>query len=476
MNGLLDSVIGDSAIARAILRFLIGYLLVICYSRKRMKVLYFDCFSGAAGDMVLGSLIDAGVPLEEVRRALGSLAIEPDVVWTDRVARAGVMATKFCVRGENGGERQHAHRHLKSIYKLIDGSALSDSGKARAKALFDRLGEAEASIHGTTMEKVHLHEVGALDSIIDIVGSVFALEWLGAEEIVSSPLNVGSGTVKVAHGLYPVPAPATIRLLEGVPVYAGEQKAELVTPTGALIVSSYATSYGPVPPMAVKRIGYGAGTRDFGETPNVLRVLIGEADRGAAANAALYTAPVTAPLTTVVVIECEIDDMNPQIFGALMDRILAEGALDVFYTAVQMKKNRPGTLLTIIAPPAFRERLTSLVFGETTSIGVRYREMTRECLERETVMVQTALGPVRMKVARRSGRVVNASPEFDDCARVARERGVPIKDVQAAATKAYLDRGPGAGARDPGSEARGTNTGTSHSSDPGSRTPDPGPR
>ena len=391
-----------------------------------MKVLYFDCFSGAAGDMVLGSLIDAGVPLGEVRRALGSLAIEPDAVWTDRVVRAGVTATKFCVKGEDGGEHDHPHRHLKGVYQLIDGSALSGAGKDRAKTLFERLGRAEADIHGTTMEKVHLHEVGSLDSIIDIVGSVFALEWLGADEVVSSPLNVGSGTVKAAHGLYPVPVPATMRLLEGVPVYASDRKAELVTPTGALLVSSYATSYGPVPPMTLRKIGYGAGTRDFSDTPNVLRVLIGDAVD-------------TAPHTTVVVVECEIDDMNPQIFGVLMDRLLAAGALDVFYTPVQMKKNRPGTLLTIIAPPDQRERLTSIVFSETTSIGVRYREMTRECLDRETVVVDTALGAVRFKVARRNGLVLNASPEFDDCARIARERGIPFKDVQAAATKAYLD-------------------------------------
>jgi pyridinium-3,5-bisthiocarboxylic acid mononucleotide nickel chelatase len=394
---------------------------------RGLTVLYFDCFSGAAGDMILGSLIDAGVPLDEVRRALGSLAIDPDVVWTDRVVRAGITATKFRVKGEDDGEHHHAHRHLKAVYKLIDGSALSDSGKSRAKALFERLGAAEAAIHGTTMEKVHLHEVGALDSVIDIVGCVFALEWLGVDDIVSSPLNVGSGTIKVAHGLYPVPAPATTRLLQGVPIYAGPQQTELVTPTGALLVSSYATSYGPLPAMRLQRVGYGAGTRDFGETPNVLRVLIGEADNAAA-------------LTTVVVIECEIDDMNPQIFGVLMDRLLAEGALDVFYTAVQMKKNRPGTLLTIIAPPDRREPLTSIVFGETTSIGVRFREMARECLEREAVTVDTPLGPVRVKVARRNGHVLNASPEFDDCARLARDRGVPLKDVQAAALKAYLDR------------------------------------
>jgi pyridinium-3,5-bisthiocarboxylic acid mononucleotide nickel chelatase len=391
-----------------------------------MTVLYFDCFAGASGDMILGSLIDAGVPLDEVRRALGSLAIAPDVVWTDRVVRAGITATKFSVKGEDGGPHHHPHRHLKGVYKLIDQSALSEAGKTRAKTLFERLGEAEAAIHGTSMEKVHLHEVGALDSIIDIVGSVFALEWLGADEIVASPLNVGSGTIRVAHGLYPVPAPATARLLEGVPIYSGPQQTEMVTPTGALIISSYAKAYGPVPPMTLKKIGYGAGTREFGDTPNVLRVLIGDADRAASH-------------ASVVVIECEIDDMNPQIFGVLMDRLLGEGALDVFYTPIQMKKNRPGTLLTIIAPPDQREPLTSVVFSETTSIGVRYREMRRDCLERETVAVNTPLGPIGVKVARRNGQVLNALPEFEDCVRIARERGVPLKDVQAAATKAYLD-------------------------------------
>jgi pyridinium-3,5-bisthiocarboxylic acid mononucleotide nickel chelatase len=395
-----------------------------------MTLLYFDCFSGAAGDMVLGSLIDAGVPLAEVRRALGTLAIEPDVVWTERVNRAGVSATKFCVKGEDGGEHSHPHRHLSGIYKLIDGSALTATGKTRAKELFERLGRAEAEIHGTSLEKVHLHEVGALDSIIDIVGSVFALEYLGVDAIVSSPLNVGSGMVRAAHGLYPVPAPATLRLLEGAPIYSGQQQAELVTPTGALLVSGYAQEYGPVPSMRVRKIGYGAGTRDFKDTPNVLRVVLGDSDA------------VTSPQAhTVVVMECEIDDMNPQIFGVLMDRLLTAGALDVFYTPVQMKKNRPGTLLTVIAPPERRERLTSIVFTESTTIGLRYRETTRECLERETVSVDTPLGAVRFKVARRGGEILNASPEFDDCARIASERGVPLKDVQAIAMKAYLDSG-----------------------------------
>jgi pyridinium-3,5-bisthiocarboxylic acid mononucleotide nickel chelatase len=396
-----------------------------------MTVLYFDCFSGAAGDMILGSLIDAGVPLDEVRRALGTLAIEPDVVWTERVNRAGVTATKFCVKGEDGGGHAHPHRHLSGIYKLIDGSALTGAGKTRAKELFERLGRAEADIHGTTLEKVHLHEVGALDSIIDIVGAVFALEYLGVHAIVSSPLNVGSGMVRAAHGLYPVPAPATLRLLEGAPIYSGQQQAELVTPTGALLVSAYAQEYGPVPSMRVRKIGYGAGTRDFKDTPNVLRVLLGESD----------DAGTATQVHTVVVMECEIDDMNPQIFGVLMERLLAAGALDVFYTPVQMKKNRPGTLLTVIAPPDRRERLTSIVFTESTTIGLRYREMKRECLDRETVIVDTPVGSIRFKVARRGGEILNASPEFDDCVRIATERGVPLKDIQAIAVKAYLDSG-----------------------------------
>ena len=426
-----------------------------------MKVLYFDCFSGASGDMIVGALIDAGVPLEAIRGSLGSLSIDREVVWTERVTRAGISATQFCVRGEAAaldhahdherddshaarpsrrraageshvevaGESHHhsqGHRTLPEIYGLIDGSRLSAAGKDRAKSLFARLGEVEGAIHGTPPEAVHLHEVGALDSIVDIVSAVCALESIGADRIVSSPLNVGSGTICLSHGLYPVPAPATVRLLEGVPIYAGPQRTEMVTPTGALLVTSYATEFGPIPAMRVKQTGYGAGARDLPDTPNVLRVLIGESDS-------------TAPSHSVAVIEAEIDDMNPQIFGIVMDRLLAEGALDVFYTPIQMKKNRPGTLMSVIAVPSARERLTSTIFRETTTIGVRYREMTRECLDRETQTLATPLGPVRFKVARRNGEILNASPEFDDCVRLAEQTGRSVKDVQAAATKAWLD-------------------------------------
>ena len=404
-----------------------------------MRVLYFDCFSGAAGDMILGALLDAGLPLDDLRCALGSLAVDREAVWTERVSRAGVSATKFHVRGEkrpplhahdhaDEHERGHAtHRTLAEILLLIDEAALSTPAKSRAKAIFGRLAEAEAAIHETSLEEVHLHEVGALDSIIDIVGTVYALECLGLDRIVASPLNVGSGSVRSAHGLYPVPAPATTRLLQGAPIYSGPQQTELVTPTGALLVTAYADSFGPLPPMRLQRIGYGAGTRDCHETPNVLRVLIGESD-------------ASGPSHRVVVIETEVDDMNPQIFGILIDRLLAEGALDVFYTSIQMKKNRPGTLLSIVATPDARERLSATVFRETTTIGVRYREMARECLDRETLTVETPFGPVGVKIARRNGELMNASPEFEDCVRIAAASGRPVKDVQAATIKAFLER------------------------------------
>ena len=398
-----------------------------------MKLLYFDCFSGAAGDMILGALIDAGLPLAELKRALGSLSVNGWDISAHRVVKAGITATKFRVHEEpDGAGHRHHHHHLKQIKQAIDRSALSDTGKARAKALFDRLAEAEAAVHSMPVEKVHLHEVGELDSIIDIVGAVFALEWFGLDRIVVSPINVGSGVVKTAHGVYPVPAPATVRLLGKAPIYGRDVKAELLTPTGALVLTDYASEFGPMPAMRVERIGYGAGDRDLEGTPNVLRVLVGDAT-------ALATAAGASDGGRVVVIECEIDDMNPQIFGPLMDTLQAAGALDVFYAAVQMKKNRPGTLVTIIARPADRETLTDVMFRETTTIGVRFTEMQRECLDRESVEVSTPLGRVRFKVARRNGRILNAQPEFGDIARIAAERGVPIKEAQAIVTKAWLD-------------------------------------
>ena len=389
------------------------------------RVLYFDCFSGISGDMVLGALLDAGLPFEGLKAALGSLAVSGYEVSMKRVMRAGISATKFVV--SEGPADSHPHRHLPGIFKLVDQSALSVAGRDRAKALFQRLAEAEAEIHDMPVEKVHLHEVGALDSIIDIVGTVHGLEWFGADRIVSSALNVGGGMVKSAHGLIPVPAPATVKLLGDAPIYSGDVQKELVTPTGALIVSSYASLFGPVPAMNVEHVGYGAGDNDFPSTPNVLRVFVG---REAA----------TSSPTRVVVIECEIDDMNPQIFGVVMDRLYAAGALEVFYVPVQMKKNRPGTLLTVVATPALRPAMAEIIFKETTTIGLRYSEVDRECLVREHASVETPVGTVRMKLAWREGKLVNAVPEFDDCAKLAAANNLPVKEVQALAAKAWGNR------------------------------------
>jgi uncharacterized protein (TIGR00299 family) protein len=416
-------------------------------------VLYFDCFSGISGDMALGALVDAGLPFDDLRRALGSLALGDAHVHADRVLRAGVSATKFRVHehthdphGEHGHDHAHgehghhhhhdnaapphAHRSLPEIFDLIDRSSLTAAGRDRAKAMFQRLGEAEAAIHQMPVETVHLHEVGALDSIIDIVGIVYAMEWAGADRVVCSPLNVGGGMVQSAHGLFPVPAPATVKLLGDAPVYGGRVQKELVTPTGALIATTFASAFGPLPAMSVERVGYGAGDRDDPVTPNVLRVLIG---REAATD-------VQPNGDRVTVIECEIDDMNPQIFGVVMERLYAAGALEVFYTSVQMKKNRPGTLLTVVAAPDRRTQMTDVIFRETTTIGLRHYEVDRECLQREIVPVQTPIGVVRFKIARRGGRIVNAAPEFEDCATIAGEKNLSVKDVQAIANKAYGDR------------------------------------
>jgi pyridinium-3,5-bisthiocarboxylic acid mononucleotide nickel chelatase len=415
--------------------------------------------------MVIGALLDLGMPLDGLRAALGSLAIDYGGVSADRVLRAGVSASKFRVHAEEAlaakaahsqaHEHSHAHGHshhhdhghdhdhgqggrahedgphshhsLSEIAGYVRRSSLSSAGQDRAMHMFERLAEAEAAIHAMPVDQVHLHEVGAVDSIIDIVGAVHGLEWAGADSVLSSPLNVGSGTVECAHGTFPVPAPATARLLRGVPIYAGAVAMELVTPTGALIVTEYASDFRPLPAMKVEAVGYGAGTRDVPGHPNVLRMWLGESAGDAVAE-------------RIIRIECEIDDMNPQLYGPLMDRLSAAGALDVFYSPVQMKKNRPGTLVTILAPPDRREALVGLLFVETTTIGVRYDNMLRDTLDREIRAIDTPLGSIRFKVAGRHGRVLNAAPEFDDCARIASEKGRPIKDVQAIAMKAWLDR------------------------------------
>ena len=436
-----------------------------------MRILYFDCFNGASGDMILGALLDAGVSLDGLRAALGSLAIDGCDIAADRVLRAGVSATKFRVverepagaaaahdhghdhlhphthdhehdhaHGHPHHHHEHPHRHhaghrhrsLPEIARLIDGSALTAAGKDRAKALFARLAEAEAAIHAMPVDTVHLHEVGALDSIVDIVGAVYALEALSVDRIVVSPINVGRGMVQSAHGVFPVPAPATVRLLADAPVFSRGPEAELLTPTGALLLTAYADAFGPLPAMRVSATGYGAGDHQFADTPNVLRVLVGEASTGAV--------PEGLPGgDRVLVVESEIDDMNPQLFGPVMDRLYAVGAVEVFLVAVQMKKGRPGTLVSVLVPPGKKDAVVDVLFRETTTIGVRFAEWQRECLAREIVEVTTPYGPVRVKVARRDGVVMNGQPEFDDCAGLAARQGVATKDVHAAALQAWLE-------------------------------------
>jgi pyridinium-3,5-bisthiocarboxylic acid mononucleotide nickel chelatase len=435
------------------------------------STLYFDCFSGASGDMMLGALLDVGVPFDALRAALGSLAVDHGVLSAERVLRAGVSATKFELAESqraavalqhshshaHGHGEDHAHSHghahdaqragqanhhaqdhaheaghdhhsLVDIQRYVGRSALSPAAKTRVMSLFHRLAEAEAAIHDVPLDRIHLHEVGAIDSIVDIVGVVFAMESLGVDRVVSSPLNVGSGTVRCAHGEFPVPAPATARLLKDVPIYSRGAATELTTPTGALLITEYAQSFGPIPAMRVQAIGYGAGDKDFPGQPNVLRVMLGQADEGPA-------------FERIVTLECEIDDMNPQLFGPLMNRLYEAGALDVYYAAVQMKKNRPGTLVTVIAPPERRDALAGVLFTETTTIGVRHQELLRERLERKVITIATPCGPIRFKVSSRDGRILNASPEFEDCASAAAERGLPIKEVQAQAISAWMERG-----------------------------------
>ena len=423
------------------------------------RVLFLDCFSGAAGDMIAGALIDAGVPFEELTRVVDSLGLDGVRVSHDRVDRSGIGAAKFRVATgardhSHGHDHQHEHAHghghhhhrsLSEILRIVESSSLSAAGQARAASLFRRLAEVEAAIHQMPVEEVHLHEVGAVDSIVDVVAAVRALEWLAPARVVASPLNVGSGTVKCAHGEMPVPAPATAALLAGAPTYAAGPPVELTTPTGALIVTEYADAFGPMPPMRVERIGYGAGDRDLPGRPNVLRALVGEsaeAEMRADPAVGIRAAADAEGLERVVVLECQIDDMNPQLYGVLMDRLNGAGALDVFYVPIQMKKNRPGTLVTVIAPPAQRAALTGILFAESTTIGVRVTETLRERLDREAVTVDTPLGVVRVKVARRQGEVLNAAPEFEDCVRLAVEHHIAVKDVQAIVVKAWLDRAP----------------------------------
>ncbi len=448
-----------------------------------MRIAYLECFSGMSGDMFLGALVDSGVPPRTLEETVAALGIGAQLEIT-RVVRSGISAIKVDVwvdgekdlpREEYWEQKQHRHenhehshaehehhahshpssgeasrtkpalslpkgvsaphehshgRGLTEIRGIISAASISAAAKKTAIAIFEALGQAEAKIHNTSLESVHFHEVGAVDAMVDIVCAAVGAEALGVDEIICSPLNLGGGMVKCAHGTFPVPAPATVELLKEAPVYSSGLQAELVTPTGAAIVKILASRFSAFPEMKIEKSGYGAGTRDFPGHPNVVRLTIGETASSAfAANTAS---------DTISVLEANLDDLNPQVFGYVMDRLLEEGALDVFGMPVQMKKNRPGMVLTVLCKREDEAKLTKIVFSETTTLGVRRRDEMRQTLARRWESVATPWGEVRIKVASMNGTVTNYAPEYEDCRRIAAEHRVPLKRVMGEAVEAYL--------------------------------------
>jgi pyridinium-3,5-bisthiocarboxylic acid mononucleotide nickel chelatase len=380
-----------------------------------MKAAYFDCFSGISGDMTLGALVDAGCPVDVLRAKLQSLQVPGWQISAEKVWKNGMAATYVQVKSEN----TNTHRSLTTILSILEKSNLDKRVKERSSAIFTKLGEAEAAVHDVPVEKIHFHEVGAVDAIVDIVGACIGFEELGFEKFACSALNVGGGTAKMAHGVLPVPAPATARLLMGKPTYSNGVQKELVTPTGAAIVATLCDTFGPQPAMKVSAIGYGAGTTDLESQPNVFRIMVGEVSEQ----------PVDSHGGMIRVLEANLDDMNPQIVGYVLEKALAAGALDVFVTPVQMKKNRPGTQVTILCKPEDEGKFQEMLFAETTTLGVRSHLVERRALPREFVKVATRFGDVRVKIARVDGRVQHASPEFDDCRKLAEEKNVPLREV-----------------------------------------------
>ena len=394
-----------------------------------MKILYLDCASGVSGDMLLGALVDLGLDLKLLKSRLALMPLRGYSVSARDVTRSWFGSRKVDVKVT--GTHRQGHRGLKEIKSIVDRSRLSPAIKETSMRIFRRIIEVEARIHRIPAQKVHLHEVGAVDAIVDVVGAVIGFDelvGLGAKagRIVCSALNVGSGTVRMEHGLLPVPAPATVALLKGVPIYSAGPKGEMVTPTGAAIVTTLASSFGPPPAMVVDRVGYGAGSREYDGHPNVLRALLGHEWPG-----------LESAEGDVMVVECTIDDMNPQAYGYLMERLFAAGAREVFYTPVQMKKNRPGVLVTVICPVALVNDMAQVVFEETTTIGLRYRPSSRLELARDTAVVATPFGKVRLKISTLGGRVTQVQPEYEDCRKLASRRKVPLKAVQAAALAAW---------------------------------------
>ncbi len=382
-------------------------------------IAYLDCFSGLSGDMLLGALVDVGLPLEDLRADLARLPLEGYTLSARQVTKQHLRGTQVTV--EVG--HSHHHRGLREVGEIITVAGLPAAVTEPALRIFARLAEAEAKVHGVAVEEVHFHEVGAVDAIVDVVGACIGLHRLGITELSASPLPLGGGWVQAAHGKLPVPAPATVELLRGVPSYGGPVEEELVTPTGAAIVSTLGRGFGPMPPMRLASVGWGAGTKDLPH-PNLLRLFVGEP-------------AVKLPEQHLSVIETNVDDLNPEFFEHVMERLFAAGALEVYLTPILMKKSRPGTLVSVLGEPAQVEALSEILFRETSTLGVRVHDVARRCLEREWRAVETEYGPVRVKLGRIGDDIVTAAPEYEECKRLARERGVPVKLVYAAAQRAF---------------------------------------
>lgn len=389
-------------------------------------IAYFNCHSGISGDMLLGTLVDAGVPLDKLKKELSRLSVSGYELKAKEVKRGGICAMKVDVEIQKSRVKIQNSRKWKDIEKIIKTSTLSPNIKQKGLHIFKRLFEAEARVHGEKMHDIHLHELGAVDCIVDIFGTLIGLDILGIKTIYSSPLNLGSGTIKTEHGILPVPAPATIELLKGTPVYSSKVEFELTTPTGAVLISSLAKEFGAIPCMNVLKVGTGAGYKDFKEQPNVLTMMVGEkpGDR-----------------EEVVVVETNIDDMNPQVYEYVMERLFKAGALDVFLTQIIMKKGRPGVKLSVLCEEGKKDQLIDIILNETTSIGVRYYRAERRILQREIRSVQTRFGSVNVKVSQLGNKKQKASVEYEDCKKIARKSGIPLLKVLNEGTKVQRSKG-----------------------------------
>ncbi|MDI6873543.1 MAG: nickel pincer cofactor biosynthesis protein LarC [Actinomycetota bacterium] len=400
-----------------------------------MKTLYLDAFAGISGDMMLGVLVDLGAPLDLLQDTASRLGLSEANITATRTERKGIGATKVHVRVlEREVVRTYAH-----IRELIDRSNLSPQVKERSQRVFALLAEAESRIHSRNIEQVHFHELGSADTLVDVVGSVACLEHLEVEELLCSPLPMGTGMIKTSHGVYPVPAPAVTEILRDVPVYSSGIPTEIVTPTGAAIVAALASDFCLLPPMRIQAVGYGAGDRDL-EIPNVLRGFLGERELVARGRTRERR----------MVFSANIDDMNPEIYPYVMERLFEAGAEDVWLSPIQVKKSRPAVTISVLAPPSREEEIKEVIFAETKTLGIRIEEVDKEYLDREVLEVSTDYGPVRVKVARHEGRPLNVAPEYEDCRRAALRSGVPLKEVYAAAEEAARDllSGEGVGSGD----------------------------